>query len=117
VTIPTDTLRFTKYAAGADPKGTYAAAVRVQADGNKKAFLWVGVRGRVTATLNGETVMEDENVTRYRVGQFQKPVALKPGQNRLVFQVQSSAGEPMLSALLVSPRNQGDTVDGIRWSA
>jgi hypothetical protein len=117
VTISTDTLRFTNYAAGADPKGTYAAAATVRAEGNTKAFLWVGVRGRVTAALNGETVMEDENVTRYRVGQFQKPVELKPGENHLVFQVQSSAGEPMLSALLVNPRNDGDSVEGIRWTA
>ncbi|MCC6859187.1 MAG: DUF362 domain-containing protein [Bryobacterales bacterium] len=117
ITIPTDTLRFAKYAAGADPKGTFAASVRVQSGGNRKAFLWVGVRGRVSVSLNGETVMEDENVTRYRIGQFQKPVELKPGENRLIFQVQSAAGEPMLSALLVNPRNEGDSVEGIRWSA
>ncbi|MCC6859188.1 MAG: DUF362 domain-containing protein [Bryobacterales bacterium] len=117
VTVPTDTLRFAKYAAGADPKGTFAAAARVQASGNQKGYLWVGVRGRVTVTLNGETVMEDENVTRYRVGQFQKPVELKPGENRLVFQVQSAAGEPMLSALLVNQRNDGDSLEGIRWMA
>jgi len=29
----------------------------------------------------------------------------------------SVVGQPDLSALLVGPRNDGDTVDGIRWQA
>ncbi len=118
VTIPIDTLQFTKVVgAGADPAGTFVAAARVQADGNQKAFLWVGTRGRVIATLNGEKVMEEENVTRYRVGQFQKPVELKSGENRLVFQVKAATGDPRLSALLVGARNDGDSAEGIRWMA
>jgi hypothetical protein len=117
-TTPADTLHFSKWAgAGADPAATYAASVRVHSDGGRKAFLWVGTRGRVVATLNGDKVMEEENVTRYRIGQFQKAVELKSGENRLVFQVKSATGEPRLSALLVGPRNDGDTVDGIRWIA
>ena len=106
-TARTDTLKLTG--------GLRAAAARVEAGGHKKAFLWVGVRGRVTALLNGETVMQEENTTRYRIGQFQKPVELKPGENLLLFRVQPIEGEPQLSALLVGPRNDGDTVDGIRW--
>jgi uncharacterized protein (DUF362 family) len=107
LTIPTDTLKLGSWK---------AAASRVRADGHKKAFLWVGVRGRVTAILNGETVMQEENTTRYRIGQFQKPVELKPGENLLQFKVHPIEGEPQLSVLLVGPRNDGDTVEGIRWT-
>ena len=64
--------------------------------------------------LNGETVLEEENLTRYRVGQFQKPVELRAGENQLVFRVEPRAGEARLSALLVNPRNDGDSVEGIR---
>lgn len=117
-TAPTDTLRFSACPfEESAPGATYGAAVRVRAEGHRKAFLWLGALGRVTATLNGEKVMEQENMTRYRIGQFRAPVELKPGENLLVFHAQSSAGKPQLSALLVDPRNDGDTVDGIRWSA
>lgn len=97
--------------------GSGAAAVRVIADGARKAYLWVGVRGRVAAELNGERVMEEENLTRYRVAQFQKPVELRSGENRLVFRVAAPEGPARLSALLTGERNDGDTVDGIRWEA
>jgi uncharacterized protein (DUF362 family) len=107
LTIPTDTLKMRDWK---------AAAVRVRAEGHRKAFLWVGVRGRATANLNGETVMAEENTTRYRIGQFQKAVELRPGENLLRFQVEPVEGEPLLSALLVGPRNDGDTVEGIRWT-
>jgi len=119
-TAPTDTLHLAKVLGGAG-----AAAVRVHAGGHRKAFIWVGARGRVTAFLNGEKVMEHENRTRYRIGQFQKPVELRPGENLLVFQAgppsgfSPERGEPypvQLSALLVGPRNDGDTVEGIRWA-
>jgi uncharacterized protein (DUF362 family) len=116
-TAPTDTLHFVKAAGEAPPETTCGAAVRVRAEGRRKAFLWVGVRGRVAALLNGEQVMQEENTTRYRVGQFQKEVELRSGENLLVFRVQAISGEPQLSALLVGPRNDGDTVEGIRWSA
>ncbi len=106
MTIPTDTLKLPHWK---------AAAARVRADGHQKAFLWLGVKGRVTAMLNGETVMQEENATRYRIGQFQKPVELRPGENLLVFKVQPLESEPQLSALLVDPRNDGDTADGIQW--
>ena len=117
-TAPTDTLHFTKWAGAAAVPGTrYSAAVRVIAEGHRKAYLWVGARGHVEAQLNGETVMVEENLTRYRIGQFQKPVELRSGENLLVFRVQAERVPPQLSVLLVGPRNDGDTVDGIRWTA
>jgi uncharacterized protein (DUF362 family) len=111
---PTDTLHFTK-ALGAAP--AYAAAVHVRAEGRRKAFLWTGIRGRVTARLNGETVIERENLTRYRIGQFQTGVELRSGDNLLTFHVEPAADGAQLSAQLVGPRNDGDTVEGIRWEA
>jgi hypothetical protein len=87
------------------------------AAGSRKAFLWVGARGHVTAWLNGEKAMEEEGVTRYRVGQFQTPVELRSGENILLFEVKALSGEADLSLLLVGPDNDGDTVEGIRWAA
>jgi hypothetical protein len=113
---PTDTLQLVQAAGASPPSTTYGASARVIADGSRKAFLWVGVRGRVTALLNGEKVMEEENLTRYRVGQFQKPVELRSGENLLVLRVQA-ADQPQVSALLVGSRNDGDSIEGIRWSA
>jgi uncharacterized protein (DUF362 family) len=116
-TAPADTLYLEKAAGAAGPGTTYGAAVRVRADGSNKGFLWVGARGHMSATLNGEKVMEEENHTTYRFGQFQAPVQLRSGENLLVFRVQSPADAPQISALLTGPRNDGDTMDGIRWSA
>ena len=114
---PTDTLHFTRWA-GTLPEGQkFATAVRVISDGNTKGFLWTGIRGKVTALLNGEKVLEEDNRTRYRPGQFQKPVTLRSGENLLVFQVEAVVDQPQLSALLVNARNDGDTMDGIRWTA
>lgn len=83
-TSPTDTLNLAPWI-GKGAGKTVTAAVRVYADGHRKAFLWLGLRGRVTTMLNGQKVAEDENFTRYRVGQFQTPVELRPGENLLVF--------------------------------
>ena len=117
-TAPTDTLDFAKWQRGSRVPGTsYAAAVKVIAEGHRQAFLWVGARGKVVAELNGEAVMTEENLTRYRIGQFQKLVELRSGENLLVFRLQAETISPQLSVLLVRPRNDGDTVDGIRWIA
>ena len=116
-TSPTDTLELAKAASQAPPDAPYGAAVRVRADGHRKAFLWLALRGRVTALLNGEKVLEEESRTRYRVGQCQKPVELRPGENLLVFRVLGVGEPPRLAALLVNARNDGDSVDGIRWEA
>jgi uncharacterized protein (DUF362 family) len=110
---PTDTLQFVG-AAGDAP--TYGATVRVMADGYRKAFLWVGLTGRLTASLNGEQIMNAEGITSYSVGRFRKDVELQPGENRLEFRVDRISNPPQLSVLLVGPRNDGDTVDGIRWA-
>jgi hypothetical protein len=61
--------------------------------------------------------MAEENLTRFRIGQFQKPVELRSGENLLVFSVHSDGVPAQLSVLLVGPRNDGDTVEGIRWMA
>lgn len=114
---PTDTLDLAKAAGQAAPGAIYAAAARVRADGHRKAFLWLALRGRLTALLNGEKVLEEDSRTRYRVGQIQKPVELRPGENLLVFRVQGLGEPPRLAALLVNPRNDGDSVEGIRWEA
>lgn len=115
-TAPTDSLHFTKVPCSTGvPSTKYAAVARVVADGYRKAYLWVGARGHVTADLNGETVLTEENLTRFRIGQFQKPVELRPGENLLVFHVEAQQVPPQLSVLLTGPRNDGDTVDGIRW--
>jgi uncharacterized protein (DUF362 family) len=111
-TARTDTVDFVK-ALGAAP--AYAAAVRVRADGARKAFLWVGARGRVVASLNGQQVLAEENSTRYRIGQFRAPVELRSGENLLAFRVEALGEQAQLSALLVGARNDGDTVEGIRW--
>ncbi|MBI3665423.1 MAG: hypothetical protein HY236_04235 [Acidobacteria bacterium] len=116
-TSPTDTLHFTRWQGAAGPDAPYNAAVRVQTGGHRKAILWVGAHGLFTAELNGVRVMREENRTKYRIGQFQKMVELEPGENRLMFHVRARAGEPLLSALLVGPRNDGDSVEGIRWTA
>ena len=60
-------------------------------------------------------VATTESQTRYRTGQFQYPIALRPGTNRIEFEVQPLAGQAKLSALLTNSRNDGDTIEGIRW--
>ena len=99
------------------PGSPLKAAVRVDSRASSKAFLWVGAQNRVRAKLNGVQVMDEDNVTRYRIGQFQVPVQLRSGENLLEFEVVSRTDEACLSALLVGPRNDGDTAEGIRWRA
>ncbi|MGA2268896.1 MAG: DUF362 domain-containing protein [Bryobacteraceae bacterium] len=113
---PTDTLHFTRWQPPSSDAAVYKAAVRVMAEGNRKAFLWVGAHGRLTAFLNGEKVMEEQAVTRYRIGQFQKPVELRSGENLLVFELKPVSEQVDLSVLLAGPENDGGKVDGIRWS-
>jgi uncharacterized protein (DUF362 family) len=109
VTAPGDTLRF--------DGGSGAAAAQVIAEGHRKAYLWVGARGRVEVEINGQQVLAEECFTRYRVGQFQQPVELRPGENRLLVRVRAQEGPAQVSVLLAGPRNDGDSVEGIRWSA
>jgi len=109
-TLRADTLRVSQA-----PGKTLGAAVYVDSRASSRAFLWVGAQGRVRAKLNGQQVMAEENMTRYRIGQFQAPVELRSGENLLEFEITPVTEEACLSALLVGPRNDGDTVEGIRW--
>ena len=69
-TIPTDTLHFARWAGAQLSVGaTFGAAVRVRSEGHRKAYLWTGASGRVSAHLNGEKVLERDASTRYRIGQ------------------------------------------------
>jgi uncharacterized protein (DUF362 family) len=116
ITAASDTLHLAKWRPLASADISYRAAARVTASGSRKGFLWVGARGRVTVSLNGQKVMEEEGATRYRVGQFQAPVELRPGENLLVFDVKPLAGDADLSVLLAGADNDGDTLEGIRWA-
>jgi uncharacterized protein (DUF362 family) len=111
VESPTDTLKF-----GAGKPGTrFGAATRVESAGYRKAFLWIGATGRFEAVWNGKTVLMEEGRTRYRNGQYQQGVELRPGMNELVVRVDAAAEGARMSAYLIGPRNDGDTVEGIRW--
>ena len=76
-----------------------------------RGFPWTGARGRFTATLNGEMVMRETADTRYRIGQFQCGITLRPSDNLLVFQVEELDGLALLSALITGPNNDGDTAE------
>lgn len=96
---------------------SYGVAVRVNAGGHRKGFLWTGLRGKATAAINGQVVMRQESDTTYRVGQFQHPVELRSGENLLQFRVEPVGGKAMLSVLLTNLENAGDTMEGIRYTA
>jgi uncharacterized protein (DUF362 family) len=111
-----DTLYADKALGG--PVTDFAASAKLRSDGNRKGFLWLGLNGKATVLLNGERIMEEENVTRYRVGQFQKAVELRPGDNHLLFRVHSAGDQsPQLAVVMVNPQNTGDNLDGVEWSA
>jgi uncharacterized protein (DUF362 family) len=103
-------------AAGGEAQA-YAAAATVRADGAKKGFLWLGVTGKAVVELNGRQIMQEEGQTRFRIGQFQQPVELRAGDNRIVIRVEPAAGKATLGALLVGPDNDGDSLKGVVWSA
>ncbi|MDX1982760.1 MAG: DUF362 domain-containing protein [Bryobacteraceae bacterium] len=96
---------------------TYKVAAQAHSPGHGRGHLWMGLRGKVVARLNGLTVAEFECGTRYRVGQFQFPVTLQPGTNRFEFHIQPLAGQAMLSVLVTGRRNDGDTLERLRWAA
>lgn len=113
----TDTLHLAQVAGEAAAGATYHTAVRIQAEGQRKAFLWIGVQGRVVAELNGAQVGQYENRTGCVAGQLKIPVELRSGENRLTLRVQALEGPPQVSALFVGPRNDGDSADGVRYRA
>jgi uncharacterized protein (DUF362 family) len=95
----------------------YAATASVKSDGTRKGFLWLGLSGNGTVELNGREIMKEEGLTRFRTGQFQQAVELRPGENQFVFRVQPANGKAALSALLVGQENNGDSLDGAVWTA
>jgi uncharacterized protein (DUF362 family) len=115
IEIPGDTLRFGRYFD--KPAKSYSASVKVISGGAAKSYLWAGARGKLTVFLNGQQVMQEENLTRYRIGQFERRVELRSGENQLVFRLEPTVPEPQLSALLCGRRNDGDSLEGIRWQA
>jgi hypothetical protein len=98
------------------PAPVFAAAAKLRAEGGRKGLLWLGLSGRAKVTLNGQKIMEEESVTRFRVGQFQQPVELRPGENQIVTQLQP-VGEkpPEVAVVLMGPANNGDSLEGVRW--
>ena len=103
-------------AAGGEAPG-YAAAATVRSDGPRKGFLWVGLSGKATVELNGRKIMEEEGLTRFRVGQYQQPVELRAGENQLIFRIQPANSRAWLSAVLVGAENNGDSLQGASWVA
>jgi hypothetical protein len=95
----------------------YAATATVKSDGARKGSLWLGLSGNGTVELNGRQIMKEEGLTRFRTGQFQQAVELRPGENQFVFRVQPANGKAAISALLVGPENNGDSLDGATWMA
>ena len=75
------------------------------------------MHGRLSVVVNGDKILEEGSTADCHVGQFKVPVELQAGENLLVFRVQGLADSPKISALLVGPCNDGDTVDGIRYLA
>ncbi len=117
VEAPFDTLDLVKATGAAPAAGAaYTATAVAVSPGNARGFLWVGLRGKATVTLNGTTVAEFTCNTRYRAGQFQFPVALRPGRNEIVFRVEPLDGKALLSTLVTGARNDGDTLEGLRWT-
>jgi hypothetical protein len=78
----------------------------------------LGLSGKVTVQLNGEKILEEEGAAPFRVGQVQKAIELQPGLNQLIFRLRAGGDKPLqLSAVLVGAANNGDSLDGIHWSA
>lgn len=95
----------------------YAALATVRSDGARKGMLWVGLSGTGSVELNGRQIMQEEGLTRFRAGQFQQAVELRPGENQFLFRVQPVNRKAALSALLVGPENNGDSLRGTSWMA
>jgi uncharacterized protein (DUF362 family) len=109
-----DTLYAEKALGG--PVPAFAAAAKVRSDGNRKGYLWLGLTGKATVILNGQQILQEESITRYRVGQVQKEIELRPGENQFVIRLESAADRPIqMGAVLIGPRNNGDSLDGVRW--
>jgi uncharacterized protein (DUF362 family) len=93
----------------------YAVAARVNSRGRLKGYLWTGLRGTATTTLNGQQIAKEHVDTSFRIGQLQQPIELKPGDNQLVYRISPVDGKALLSVLITGQRNDGDTAEGLRW--
>jgi len=76
----------------------------------------VGAQGRLGATLNGETVMREEARAIASAGSG-SPSGCGPARICWCSAWKRFPEGARLSVLLTGPRNDGDTVEGIRWSA
>ena len=110
-----DMLDLVSAAGGEAP--AYAAAATVKSDGERKGFLWMGLTGTGVVELNGRQIIREEGLTRHRLGQFKQPVELRSGENQFLFRIQPANGRASLSALLVGPANDGDSLEGAAWTA
>ncbi|MGE5487105.1 MAG: DUF362 domain-containing protein [bacterium] len=100
------------------PAAAYSAMAKVRAGGARKGFLWLGLTGKASVFLNGTKITEEENTTRFRVGQIQQPVELRAGENEILIRVEQLGQQaPQLAAVLVGPSNDGDSLEGAEWSA
>jgi hypothetical protein len=77
----------------------------------------MGLSGKATVLLNGQKIMEEEGLTRFRVGQYQQPIELRPGENQLVFRIQPANDRAQLAVVLVGSANDGDSLEGAAWLA
>ena len=102
-------------AAGDAP--SYAATATVKCEGGRKGSLWLGLTGKGTVELNGQQIMQEEGVTRFRAGQFRQEIELRPGVNTFVFKVQPANGKAAIAAFVAGPENNGDSLEGVTWSA
>ena len=102
-------------AAGDAP--SYVATATVKCEGGRKGSLWLGLTGKGTVELNGQQIMQEEAMTRFRAGQFRQEVELRPGDNTFVFKVTPASGKAAIAALVAGPDNNGDTLEGLTWSA
>jgi len=96
----------------------YYAQAKIRAEGARKGYLWMGISGKAAVTLNGVKILEEESTTRFRVGQFQKEIELRPGENELRLQLEPLEDRlPQAAVVLVGPENNGDGLDGAVWTA
>lgn len=117
-TAPTDTLHLAEWSNRPVTPGTrFTAVATALADTHLNAWLWTGFQGKLRLRLNNESVLDLENRTRYRIGQYQYPIALRPGLNRFVCELEAVSATPRLSLLVVTSQNNGDTPRQLHWRA
>lgn len=113
----TDTLNLSRWAATPTAEGRrFTAAATISSTGHLNAWLWAGFQGKMRLRINNDKVFDLENRTRYRIGQYQFPVSLQPGANRILCEIEAVSPSPLMSLLLVTGQNDGDTPRQITWT-